>query len=391
MTTTAWLAVAVTWLVIPLVLLAIDVTGLLRARRVPATGSDVMPVEDFQILVPIYGSTQFLENVDFLRPYGSRVTLCTTTHESVEFSLELQQIADAHGFRVFRGDAPRAGRGGGRATSGTVRDRLVRDASTSVTARYVVCIDADTTAERPVGELVGEMAARGLDVASVPLVPSHPRNGLARLQVHEYRAAMLLRRAVPWLVSGAFHAARTTAYRDIMSRHSLFFQGNDVEVGVLAQRLGYQVGHVVFPVLTSVPATARGWWRQRLAWAGGEVRLYVVNPQIALRHPFMWLYGLVVVLAALPLRWASIASGSAVLLVVAALYLGFVLLLHRAHIDRWLWLVPLYAAVTSLVLTPLGLWMYVRMAVRDRNAGLIRTRRGRAATRAVVPVTPHAV
>ena len=100
----------------------------------------------------------------------------------------------------------------------------------------MVCIDADTTSVEPLQRLVGAMRARGLDVASVRLVPSNgKRSILTRLQSYEYRLAMRLRIIAPWLVSGACHAGRTSVVREIMARHSLFFQGNDVELGVLVR------------------------------------------------------------------------------------------------------------------------------------------------------------
>ena len=110
---------------------------------------------DFEILVPIYGDIRYLENIDYLRPYGARVLLCTTSEESSQFDAELQAVAGANRFRIFRGDVARAAGTSERATGGTVRDRLIRDALAEVRASYVVCVDADTTTTRPLGELVG--------------------------------------------------------------------------------------------------------------------------------------------------------------------------------------------------------------------------------------------
>ena len=82
------------------------------------------PVEDFDILVPIYGEIRYLENVDFLRPYRDRVVLCTTTDETAEFDAALDRLARENCFRIFRGVVDRAASTGKRATGGTVRDRL---------------------------------------------------------------------------------------------------------------------------------------------------------------------------------------------------------------------------------------------------------------------------
>lgn len=264
-----------------------------------------------------------------------------------------------------------------RSVSGTVRDTIVRAAVMQVDAPYVVCLDADTVTTRPLGELIGAMSHRRLDVASVRLVPSNTRTWLGKLQAHEYRLSMAMRSVVPWLVSGACHGARTEVLQEVMRRHSLFFQGNDVEIGVLSQDLGYRVGHVAFEVPTTVPDRPRAWFRQRLAWSGGEFRLYAVNAHLARRHPFLWAYGLGVALIGSPWRWFSLVQLPVVLAAVLALYLLLALVLNRRHLDRWVLVLPLYSGLSSLVLTPLGMITYLRMAVAGRTLGLIRIHRGR--------------
>lgn len=371
--TLAGVVFVLTLLLLPSVLASIDLAAALRARKMSSTQMVAPVIEDFEVLVPIYGHIRYLENVDYLASYGDRVILCTTTEESEEFNESLTAISRRYGFRVFRGTVARAREGTQRrATSGTVRDRLVRDAHAIVTAPFVVCLDADTTTVQPLGVLVAEMDAAGYDLVSVKLVPSNRDTLLARIQVHEYRLAMMLRRVLPWLVSGACHAGRTEVHRQAMQLHSLFFQGNDVELGVLADTLGYRVGHVPFEVPTTVPDRLRPWLRQRLAWAGGEVRLFLMNPQLARRHPMFWAYGGLVTLAGFPFRWLAIAHLGLVLLATVVVYWMLLLYLHRGHWDRWLLIVPFYAALSSLLIAPLGLLWYGRMAVADRNLGLIR-------------------
>ena len=386
-----WISHGGALVLLPLLLVAIDAAGGFRAGRVPpkrrlharrirrrwGPRRRCDAYDDFDVLVPIYGDVKYLENVAFLRRYGRRVLLCTTSGESAEFNQELERIARANGFRIFRGAVDRAASNGKRATGGTVRDRLVRDALGQVRAEYVVCIDADSSCPRPLDELVGEMVARELDMASVRLVPSNAATSwLTRLQAHEYRFAMHIRTVVPWLVSGACHVARTDVHREIMSRHSLFFQGNDVEIGILAKGLGYRVGHIRFDVATAVPETLKPWFRQRLAWAGGEVRLFIANPQIALRHPFFWFYGALLVIMASPLRWESVFQPGTSMLLVAISYCLLLLYFHFEHRDRYLFLFPFYGLFTSLVMVPLGVFAYSAMVLRDHNFGFIRLGRG---------------
>ncbi|MFC5061557.1 glycosyltransferase family 2 protein [Actinomycetospora atypica] len=369
----ATLALAVTLFFLPLAWMLVDSIGGMRSKHSAAIGVGSYAEEDFAVLVPIYGSVAYLENVDFLADYGSRVVLCTTTRETDEFNAALQAIASTHGFRTFYTDAVKTGTAGKRDTGGTVRDTVIRDVLPHLTEQYVVCIDADTTTVEPLQRLVGAMSARGLDVASVRLVPSNAKNSiLTRLQAYEYRLAMRLRIVAPWLVSGACHAGRTTVMREIMARHSMFFQGNDVELGVLADAMNFTVGHVPFEVPTAVPETFRAWWRQHLAWAGGEFRLFVVNAKLGFRHPFFWSYGLILTILLLPLRWTALVGGNWVLLTMVVLYIALGLYLHWSDLDFALLLMPFYAAFVSLVLVPLGLWSYCSMAYRSRNAGIIR-------------------
>lgn len=371
----ALVVLAVTFLLLPLLFTALDAVPGMRAKRIRSSEGGMLPEEDFEILVPIYGSVAYLENVEYLSGYADKVLLCTTDSETAEFDFNLDLVAASRGFRIFRGHVS-AGptRSGRRNTGGTIRDRLVRDALAVVSAAHVVCIDADTVSQRPLAELVGEMVAQDFDMVSVCLVPANSTGALARLQAHEYRLAMSLRRLAPWLLSGACHAARTDVLRIIMNRHSLFFQGNDVETGVIADALGFRVGHIPFDVQTTVPATVRPWLRQRLAWSGGEFRLFIVNVRLMGRHPLLWLYGSVVVIVGAPLRWLSASSLGVSLAFVACLYLALTVYLNWQARDRWLALMPLYTAFSSLIMTPLGLIAYLTMTASSRNAGIIRTR-----------------
>lgn len=368
-----WVGWAVTLLFLPTLALMIDAVGSIRARHARTVATEPARNEDFSVLVPIYGSMRYLENAEYLAAYGERVVLCTTTAESPEFYTELEAVAGRYGFRVFRGDAPvSSSHARRRSTGGTVRDRLVRAALFTVTTTYVVCVDADTITRRPLSELVGTIATQNLQLASIRLVPSNTTRVLGRLQAHEYRLSMRMRAVAPWLVSGACHAGETVALREVMSHHSLFFQGNDVETGVLAHAMRFRVGHVPFEVPTVVPDRIWPWWRQRLAWAGGEFRLFFVNIAIGRFHPFLWFYGLVIGMLALPLRWDALITPGYVLITIVVLYLLLSFYLHREYRDRWLLLMPLYSAVISLVLTPLGIVSYFQMAISGRNWGIIR-------------------
>ena len=173
-----------------------------------------------------------------------------------------------------------------RSTSRPVRDRLIRNVLATVTEPYVIPLDADSFPGAPLGQLAGELVRRNLDIASVRIMPGNrDESVLTRLQYFEYWLAMQIRFIAPWLVSGACQVARTPVLKDVMSRHSLFFQGNDVEIGLLSEARGYRIGHIAFEIKSDVPATFIPWLRQRLAWAGGQFRLFIVNIRFARAAP----------------------------------------------------------------------------------------------------------
>jgi hypothetical protein len=372
--------------------LMIDGTAGLAARR-PAYIPGQEHEEDFRVLIPIWGSAKYLTNLDAISPYGDRVTLCSAGDESRAFHDELAGIAREHGFRTWH-DAPRtpgaprtgSGRrtarcpGRARTTGGTTRDRLIRNALLAgvVTERYVIPLDADSVPSAPLSLLAGEMARRELDAASVRIIPGNARDSaLARLQHLEYTVAMRARCLSPWMLPGACHIARTDAWRDVMSRHSLFFQGNDVEAGLIAEARGYRAGHTPFDIQTDVPASPYPWPRQRLARAGGQVRLFLVNFRTGRRHPFTWPYGAVITWAAITFRRDIAVTPDTRLLAVAAGYLALAcyLYLHRGGSRRRAPAMPFYLIVNTFLLTPLGLIWYAKMALGARTWGIIRPQR----------------
>jgi len=363
------------WVFVPLACIGVDVIPALRAggRRACEITDSTPLIDDFEILVPIYGDLRYLENVEYLRAYGRRVLLCTTTQERREFDEALNRLAAQNGFRVFRAHVPgRRSTPGQRSVSAPVRDVLVREALATVSATYVVCIDADTTTEKPLQLLVGALASNELDIASVRLLPSNRGSLLAKFQGHEYRMAMRMRRLYPWLVSGACHVARTSVHYEIMQRHSLFFQANDAELGMLAQAMGYRVGHIPFDVPTTVPDRVKPWFRQRYAWVGGEFRIYFVNMQLALHHWYFYIYGAGIVTLLAPFRWMTVIQHPWMLVLVYLAYLLTFYALNWRTRDASLLLLPFYTLFQTLFLVPLCALSYLSMAFAHHNFGRIR-------------------
>ena len=160
--------------------------------------------DDFSVLVPIYGNVKYLQNADYLRPYGNRVVLCTTSGESEEFYRDLEDIAIRYGFRIFRSDYVPRKVGRKRSTSGITRDTVVRDALLAAPLNsYIVCLDADTTAQEPLTHIIGALVANKADFASVTIVPQKKGPFFWGTMVTEAKSALLATRAPMMWVSGS--------------------------------------------------------------------------------------------------------------------------------------------------------------------------------------------
>jgi cellulose synthase/poly-beta-1,6-N-acetylglucosamine synthase-like glycosyltransferase len=366
-------------ILIPLTAIVAEIIISIRSHSYRIYSTSNKNKSDYKILVPIWGNIKYLENVEYLSRYGSRVILCTTGEGSEEFYSNLEELSQKYNFLLFR-DKPKfqikkkkSSISTQRTTSGSMRDTIIRNALGTVTTPYVVPLDADSTTLLDISFLVGELEHKNLDIASIQLVPNNIQASImTRLQAFEYEVAMDFRFLCPWLISGACHVAKTDVLKNIMNRHSLFFQGNDVETGLLAKSLGYKVGHIPFIVLTSVPDNFKSWFRQRLAWSGGEFRLFIINFKFVLKHPFFWFYGAIISISFFPLRWLTILTPSLLLLFVMVLYIGLTFYLHWKKKSLYLLLLPFYALFNSMIMTPLGIIWYFYMAYKDKNWGIIK-------------------
>ena len=123
-----------------------------------------------------------------------------------------------------------------------------------------------------------------------------------------------------------------------------------------------------------MPDTFRGWWRQRVAWSGGEFRLYVVNMKLGRFHPYFFAYGIVICLALIPFRWAAFLNPSWSLLTVALIYTATLTVVNWRTRNKWLLFYPFYGIFVSLVLPLVGLPSYINMSHKEHNWGIIRHR-----------------
>jgi glycosyl transferase family 2 len=391
--------------VLPILLISlVDFIVLIRSRfaKKHAVEHHLNENHDFTILVPIFGNISYLKNIDFLKQYGPHVVLCTTTRESPRFYQEITRIAQEGGFRIFQSSVPLSSRttkpnpwklftntlhGSGKHSkpereSAVVelnreiaRDEIMRDSFAAITTRFCIFLDADTVAREKIPALVHLFETKGLDIASVRVLASKCDTLMEKLQSVEYELAMDARRVYPWLTSGACMVAKTEVIKDIMSHHSLFFSGGDIEIGKLARMLKYAVGHLSFSFYTDVPSTFRAWFRQRMAWFGGGFRHAVVNiHRYSWRHPLFYFYTTFLVYLATPLRLYEAVRHPEVILVIIGLYWALIYTFHWRH-WRWFYIFfPFYALIQVMVIVPLGMYTYVKMAIHGRNIGFIKLR-----------------
>jgi len=159
------------------------------------------------------------------------------------------------------------------------------------------------------------------------------------------------------------------------ARHSLFFQGNDIESGIIGDALGYKAVHILAHVNTNAPDTLYSWWRQRIAWSGGSFRLFIINFRFVFQHPFLWLYSGIVVISMFVLRWIAVVNPGWTLLLALFIYYAAIVWLHWDHGNKWLIFQPFYCLFVSLIVVPIGVAYYFKMAIPERNFGVIRPKR----------------
>ena len=157
-----------------------------------------------------------------------------------------------------------------------------------------------------------------------------------------------------------------------MAGHDL---AHDVESGIIGDALGYKAVHILAHVNTNAPDTLYSWWRQRIAWSGGSFRLFIINFRFVFQHPFLWLYSGIVVISMFVLRWIAVVNPGWTLLLALFIYYAAIVWLHWDHGNKWLIFQPFYCLFVSLIVVPIGVAYYFKMAIPERNFGVIRPKR----------------
>jgi len=324
-----------------------------RWGRVISLGDD--RTDDYTFIVPIFGDPRYFRNGDYLRQYRDNVLLAVNVDgpKMERFVDELRQS----GWRVHAA----------RLTGRVSCPEIVFDALRSVSTGYVIRIDGDTVSRDDPGRIVAAVRAAGADLCSVKVTVSRRETVIEKLQAVEYDMSMLGRHNRPWMTSGACMVARADSLRRILSAHSFWFPGEDIETGVIAQHFRLTIRHVDVRFYTDAPETFRSWFRQRQMWWSGSFRMAFVNADQTLRFPLTFVYTACVVWLLWIAKWhelVDVGHVAAILPFVVLLYTGVSFFSNWSVRSRWMIVYPYYALFQALVLPPVGaayyFWLWFR-------------------------------
>jgi cellulose synthase/poly-beta-1,6-N-acetylglucosamine synthase-like glycosyltransferase len=317
---------------------------------------------DWTIVVPLYGHPRYFAERAQLARYQGNVLVAMDVGNR-----EMQDFADvlrAEGWHVFT----------------TVLEEpsppsLIKEALPQVRTSYVLRLDADTRVGDDLPHLMAALAEDGADLCSVKVEVHQPRTVAARFQALEYRMAMLARHFRPWLTSGACLIGKRSAIEEILSAHSMWFPGEDIEMGRVALALRMRVRHANIVVTTDAPERWYGLWKQRRLWWAGNFRHTVVNFDRNVFHLPGWtLYYIVLVWIGLYFKWWSLFDRELLLYIpyLWAVY-ALVTLVSNWQVRHWLMLAfPVYAFAQSVLMPIVGSIWYFQLVARRGKLGRYR-------------------
>lgn len=365
-----------------LVLLAFDMQNLIAVVRRAVKLADESS-SDYTLIVPLFGNPDVLTNLPFLALYKPRVMLVlNTTNDAMRnFAAGLE----AEGWRIHRTQfmeaRPRV-------------SRLWQAGLAAVTTTYAIRFDADTMSPDDPGRAIRALELSGGDYASAKVLAKNPRRMIEHLQATEYAMSMQARHFRPWMTSGACIMGKTEALRAVLAQHTHWWNGEDVEQGVIAKHYRMAVKHVDYRVYTDVPDTVRGLFKQRKLWWAGNVRQSLVNLDQMMWFPAYVFYNVFLVYLGFALRGRLLAvTPLTMLTALPTMLLAYVLITSIANFkvwSRWFLIFPAYSLVQAVVMPGVGLFEFVRTAVKHRSSGryLIRWRREKWTSTPTLERTP---
>ncbi len=323
--------------------------------------------DDYTFVNPVYGHRRLFDDRSHIERFKARV-LVALDMAGVGMG-ELADELEADGWAVHRTRFEIPG-----------PPNLVLDAirAGAVHTRYVFRLDADTVPVDDPGPYVRAMELDGTDFASVRVYVENDDTFVGKMQASEYRVAMRARRLRPWLSSGACFGGTAEAMSTVLESHSLWFPGEDLESGRIAQTNRMRVRHLDLRVVTDAPETWRALFKQRTSWWAGGFRHAVVNADKNLLHtPMVSIYNLGLVTLGFFLKLhahvvsepASVVRSIVLLMVI---YTGLTFLVNWQVRSRWLLLYAPYALVQSMCMPLVGAIYWAKGAWRQQHSGRYR-------------------
>ena len=341
---------------------ALDFQNLLSLRHKPLeTNQEVF--KDYTIIVPIFKDPNYLKNLEYLKKYKDRVVICTVQNESAQMNSFVEKMRN-EGFVVLGIELP---------SSKFFKEALLKEVlakESMLKSKYVCFLDADSIPEDDVGKVCQVMEEQSLDLASLNVIPRCNSNFIEKMQKTEYSISMVSRQYRPWLTSGACVVGKSSVLSEIMEKHSLYFAGGDIEMGVIAKRSHKKVGFVNFKVFTEVPKSFKGWFKQRMDWFCGSFRLSVINADKQLWAPFFLFYTSIMVFLLLPLKFFSFSIDALLLICLTLLlYIGITLVSNWKVRSKNMLIYPFYAAFQVLIFPFLGIARYIWVLKKYKMTG----------------------
>ena len=318
-----------------------------RGVRLGAESTD-----DYTIMVPIYGTPEYMTNLEFLKQYKANTLIVanTTTKEMSDWADGLE----TEGWRIHRTFIQHLPR----------PSVLMKEGICEVTTKYALRLDADSTTKDDIGLAVASAERAGIHLCSVQVVPSRRKTLAEKLQGVEYDIAMRNRFLRPWNTSGACYIGRTDALRTIHENHTCGYFAEDVEMGLIAKHFKMSVGYISnFYAYTDVPETFKALGMQRRAWWAGTFQLAVVNADKMLHYPIRQLYYIALVYLLLFNHWLALGEiwqYLPYLLLLPFVYACINALINWPVKSRWFFAFPLYATVQSAIFPIVGVWWFFK-------------------------------
>jgi cellulose synthase/poly-beta-1,6-N-acetylglucosamine synthase-like glycosyltransferase len=315
---------------------------------------------DFTVIVPLFGHPRYFDRrADLLRYQQNVLVALEVSRSTME---ALAEDLESEGWRVERLliEAPNPA-------------KLVRAALPAVTTKYTLRLDADTSIRDDLYRAVAAVDDAEADICSIKCAVANRTNIVTKLQALEYQMAMLGRHFRPWLTSGACFIARTDSLRLILSQHSMWTPGEDIETGRAALGLRLRIRHLDIVVETDAPDTWAALARQRRLWWAGTFRHWWINMDRNLLHlPVLTSYYLAAIWASLYFKWWTMIDFGQVIHVMPMVIASYILVTAVSNLQvlsPWMLVFPFYSLAQVLIMPPIGAIYYVMLATRRRSLG----------------------